>query len=64
MDFIVEWSVARKLSRLIFACGVVTGLTVFLHQLPLIYELVALFDRLFLFFIMLVSLLFIYRWCG
>jgi hypothetical protein len=44
--------------RAIFLIGaVITALTVFLHQLPLIYEVKDFSDRIFLFFLLLVSIL-------
>lgn len=52
----------KRLSWLIRICGLVTGLTVFVHQLPLIYELKTLCDRLFLFLLMVISLLLIRSW--
>lgn len=52
----------RRLNWLIIVGGGVTALTVFAHQLPLIYELKTLFDRLFLIFMMLVSLLVLRSW--
>ncbi len=52
----------KRLNWLIIVGGVVTALTVFAHQLPLIYELKTLFDRLFLIFMMLVSLLVLRSW--
>ncbi len=52
----------RRLNGLMIAGGVITALTVFAHQLPLIYELKTLLDRLFLLFTMLVSLLVLRSW--
>jgi potassium-dependent mechanosensitive channel len=52
----------RRLKWIILIGGVVTALTVFVDQLPLIYELKTLCDRLFLFFLMLVSLLMLRSW--
>jgi potassium efflux system protein len=46
----------HHLKWVIFVGGIVTALTVFVHQLPLIYELKALCDRLFLLLLMVVSL--------
>src|SRR5207253_458800 len=49
--------------KVIFILGaVLTSLTVFLHQLPLIYEIKDLFDRLFLFMLLLVSILILRSW--
>src|SRR3990167_3371648 len=47
----------KRLKWIILAGEGITALTVFLHQLPLIYELKMLCDRLFLLFLMVVSLL-------
>jgi potassium efflux system protein len=52
----------RRLKWIILIGGIITGLTVFVHQLPLIYELKTLCNRLFLFFLMLVSLLLLKSW--
>jgi len=46
----------HRLKWIIFIGGLITALTVFVHQLPLIYELKALCDRLFLLLLMVVSL--------
>lgn len=46
----------HRLKWMILIGAVITALTVFLHQLPLIYELKTLCDRLFLFLLMIVSL--------
>lgn len=42
--------------------GVITALTVFIHQLPLIYEVKDLFDRLFLSFLLIVSIFLLKSW--
>lgn len=42
--------------------GVITVLTVFLHQLPIIYEVKDLFYRLFLLFLIVVAIFFIKSW--
>ncbi len=42
--------------------GIITALTVFLHQLPLVYEIKDLFYRLFVFFIAIVSLFLLKSW--
>jgi potassium-dependent mechanosensitive channel len=47
----------RRLLWIICLGGLITGLTVFVHQLPLVYELILLCDRLLLFSLMIVSLL-------
>lgn len=46
----------HRLKWVILAGGIITALTVFVHQLPLIYELKTLCDRMFLLLIMVVSL--------
>ena len=55
----------RLFSRLrwfILAGGVITTVTVFVHQLPLIYEIRALSDQIFLFLMMMVSILLLRSW--
>jgi len=52
----------RRLKWMIIIGGLITALTVFAHQLPLIYELKTLFDRLFLLLLMFVSLLLLRSW--
>lgn len=47
----------RRLRWIFLVGGVITALTVFVHQLPLIYELKTLCDRLFLLLLMGVSFL-------
>lgn len=47
----------HRLKWMIMLGGVITALTVFVHQLPLIYELKTLCDRLFLLLTMVLSLL-------
>lgn len=42
--------------------GVVTAMTVFIHELPLVYEVKDLFDRLFLSFLLLVSIFLLRSW--
>lgn len=51
-----------RLKWIILVGGIITALTVFVHQLPLIYELKTLCDRLFLLFLMVVSLLILRSW--
>lgn len=51
-----------RLKWIIGIGGIITALTVFMHQLPLIYELKSVFDRLFLLLLMLVSLLLLRSW--
>jgi potassium efflux system protein len=45
----------NRLKWVVLVGGVITATTVFMHQLPLIYELKALSDRLFLLFLLVVS---------
>lgn len=52
----------RRLKWIILIGCIITAFTVFIHQLPLIYELKTLFDRLFLFLLMIVSLLLLRSW--
>lgn len=52
----------RRLKWIILVGGVISALTVFAHQLPLIYELKTLCDRLFLLFLMMVSALVLRSW--
>ncbi len=52
----------RRLKWIIVVGGVITAFTVFVHLLPLIYELKALCDRLFLLMLMIVSLLLLRSW--
>lgn len=42
--------------------GVITALTVFMHQLPVVYELKDMFDRLFLMFLLVVSVSLLKSW--
>jgi potassium efflux system protein len=42
--------------------GVITALTVFMHQLPVIYEVKDLFDRMFLLFLLVVSVFLLKSW--
>jgi potassium efflux system protein len=42
--------------------GVITALTVFMHQLPVIYEVKDLFDRMFLMFLLVVSVFLLKSW--
>jgi potassium-dependent mechanosensitive channel len=51
-----------RLKWIILIGGVVTAITVFVHQLPLVYELKTLCDRLFLFVLMIISLLMLRSW--
>lgn len=52
----------HRLKWIILVGGFITALTVFVHQLPLIYELKTLCDRLFLLFLMIISLLLLRSW--
>ena len=51
-----------RLKWIMFLGGSIIALTVFIHQLPLIYELKALCDQLFLMFLFVVSLLLLRSW--
>jgi len=51
-----------RLKWIIIAAGVITALTVFVHLLPLIYELKTLCDRVFLLFLMIISILLLRSW--
>lgn len=42
--------------------GIITALTVFIHQLPLIYEVKDLFARIFLLFLLIVSIFLLRSW--
>lgn len=52
----------RRLRWVIIVSGIITAITVFVHLLPLIYELKSLTDRLFLLVLMLISLMFLRSW--
>lgn len=52
----------KRLKWMITSGAIIIGLTVFVHQLPLIYELKTLCDRLFLLTLMLVSILLLRSW--
>ncbi len=52
----------HRLKGIILVAFIITALTVFVHQLPLIYELKTLFDCLFLFLLMVISLLLLRSW--
>lgn len=51
-----------RLKWFILAGGLITALTVYVNQLPLIYEIKALCDQLFLLLMMMVSLLLLRSW--
>ena len=52
----------RRLKWMMIVSGIIIALTVFIHQLPLIYELKMLCDQLFLLFLMIASLLLLRSW--
>ena len=52
----------QRLKGLIWVGAIVTAVTVFAHQLPLIYELKMMSDRLFLACLMMVSLMLLRSW--
>lgn len=52
----------HQLKRLFLFGAIVTGFTVFIHQLPVIYEVKDLFDRLFLVFLLFTSLFLLKQW--
>lgn len=52
----------HRMKWIIMIGGIITALTVFFHQLPLIYELKMLCDRFFLFFLMIGSVLLLRSW--
>ncbi len=52
----------NQLKWIFLGGGIVTALTVFFHQLPLIYEVKDLFDRLFLLFLLISSLFLLKQW--
>lgn len=51
----VKWY--KRLRIALIIGGIITGFTVFLHQLPLIYELKLLCDRIFLLFLFFLSII-------
>lgn len=51
-----------RMKWVVLGGGAVTALTVFIHQLPLIYELKVLCDRLFLFCLIIASVLLLRSW--
>jgi potassium efflux system protein len=53
-----------RLKRALWIGGIVTALTVLVHQLPLSYEVQDLFGRLFMLFLLLVSLVLLRSWSG
>lgn len=52
----------HQLKRIFLFGGVVTALTVFIHQLPIVYEVKDLFNRLFLVFLLVGSLFLLTQW--
>jgi len=52
----------HKLRWMFLAGGIVTGLTVFIYQLPVIYEVKDLFDRVFLLFLLVASVFLLRQW--
>jgi len=52
----------HKLKWIFLTGGVVTALTVFMHQLPVIYEVKDLFDRIFLLFLLIASIFLLKQW--
>ena len=54
--------VYNRLKTLFITGAVITTITVFLHQLPLIYEVKDFSDRVFLFFLLLVSIFLLKHW--
>lgn len=52
----------RRLKMTFLIGGMVTALTVFIAQLPVVYELKAICDRLFLLFLLVVSILLLRSW--
>lgn len=52
----------KKLRWMIYTACIVTAVTVFMHQLPIIYELKILSNRLFLFSLLISSILLLKSW--
>ncbi len=52
----------RHLRGFFIAGGIVTALMVFIHQLPVMYEVMDLADRLFLLFLLFVSIFLLRQW--
>lgn len=52
----------HRLKWTFFAGGTITAICVFIHQLPVIYEVKDLFDRIFLLYVFVVSLFLIKSW--
>ncbi len=51
-----------QLKRILFIGAIVTALSVLIHQLPMIYEVKDLFDRLFLVFLLISSIFLLKEW--
>ncbi|MEO8401261.1 MAG: mechanosensitive ion channel domain-containing protein [Gammaproteobacteria bacterium] len=54
--------VYHQLKWIFLVGGIVTALSVFMHQLPVIYEVKDLFDRLFLLFLLIASIFLLRQW--
>ncbi len=52
----------HQLKWIFLTGGVITVLTVFMHQLPVIYEVKDLFDRVFLLFLLIASIFLLKQW--
>lgn len=52
----------HKLKWIFLTGGIVTALTVFMHQLPVIYEVKDLFDRVLLLFLLVASIFLLKQW--
>ncbi|HSW93605.1 MAG TPA: mechanosensitive ion channel domain-containing protein [Gammaproteobacteria bacterium] len=52
----------HKLKWIFLTGGIVTALTVFMHQLPVIYEVKDLFDRVLLLFLLIASIFLLRQW--
>ncbi len=57
-----ETTLYHRLKVIFIVGAVITSLTTFIHQLPLLYEIKDLFDRLFLLMLLLLSLLVLRSW--
>lgn len=52
----------RKLRRIFITGGIITACTVFIYQLPVIFEIKDLFDRIFLVFLLIASVFLLRQW--
>lgn len=52
----------HQLKWIFLTGGIITVLTVFMHQLPVIYEVKDLFDRIFLLFLLVASIFLLKQW--